>query len=123
MSVEVRCSEATVLRVPLSLWRVSAVSDHEKHEQTRKSAVKRGGSDRTNISCLSCFSWFHKTAPGARSPYGASFEKMIVPEAPNMPPTPWLTLIFAPGTWAGAVPRICRTLSCRAYMPYIPECM
>ena len=22
-----------------------------------------------------------------------------------------------------AMPRICRTLSCRAYMPYIPECI
>ena len=29
----------------------------------------------------------------------------------------------APGTCAGAVPRIWRTLSCRAYMPYMPECM
>ena len=24
---------------------------------------------------------------------------------------------------AGDVPRICRTLSCSAYMPYMPECM
>ena len=26
-----------------------------------------------------------------------SFDKMIVPEAANMPPTPWQTEIFAPG--------------------------
>ena len=55
--------------------------------------------------------------------YGDSLEKMIVPEAANMPPTPWQTEIFAPGTCAGATPRICRTLSCSAYMPYMPECM
>ena len=36
----------------------------------------------------------------------ASFEKMIVPDAVNMPPTPWQTEIFAPGIWAGAMPRI-----------------
>jgi len=55
--------------------------------------------------------------------YGGSFDMMIVPEAANMPPTPWQTLILAPGTWAGAMPRIWRTLSCKAYMPYMPECM
>ena len=27
------------------------------------------------------------------------------------------------GTCAGAIPRIWRTLSCNAYIPYIPECM
>ena len=48
---------------------------------------------------------------------------MIVPEAANMPPTPWQTEILAPGIWAGAVPRIWRTLSYSAYMPYMPECM
>jgi hypothetical protein len=48
---------------------------------------------------------------------------MIVPEAPNMPPAPWQTEILAPGICAGAVPRIWRTLSCKAYMPYMPECM
>ena len=52
-----------------------------------------------------------------------SFVKMIVPDAANMPPTPWHTEIFAFGTCAGAMPRICRTLSCSAYMPYMPECM
>lgn len=56
-------------------------------------------------------------------PYGRSFDMMIVPLAPNIPPTPCATLIFAPATCAGAVPRICRTLSCSAYMPYIPECV
>jgi len=40
-----------------------------------------------------------------------------------MPPTPWQTEIQTPGIWAGAVPRIWRTLSCSAYMPYMPECM
>jgi len=40
-----------------------------------------------------------------------------------MPPTPWQTEILAPGIRAGAVPRIWRTLSCKAYMPYMPECM
>jgi hypothetical protein len=48
---------------------------------------------------------------------------MIVPDAANMPPTPWQTEIFASLTCAGAMPRICRTLSCSAYMPYMPECM
>jgi hypothetical protein len=48
---------------------------------------------------------------------------MMVPEAANMTPTPWQTETLAPGIWAGAVPRIWRTLSCSAYMPYIPECM
>jgi hypothetical protein len=52
--------------------------------------------------------------------YGASFDMMMVPLAANMPPTPWQTEILAPGIWAGAVPRIWRTLSCKAYMP---ECM
>jgi len=55
--------------------------------------------------------------------YGASFDQITVPEAANMPPTPWLIEIFAPGTWAGAMPRSCRMLSCMAYMPYMPECM
>src|SRR5271165_5758954 len=49
-----------------------------------------------------------------------SFDMMIVPGAANMPPTPWQTEILALGIWAGAVPRICRTLS---YMPYMPACM
>jgi hypothetical protein len=44
-------------------------------------------------------------------------------DAANMPPTPWQTEIFASLTCAGAMPRICRTLSCSAYMPYMPECM
>jgi hypothetical protein len=48
---------------------------------------------------------------------------MIVPEAANMPPTPWQTEILAPGIWAGAMPRIRHTLSCSAYMPYMPEYM
>ena len=54
---------------------------------------------------------------------GGSFDMMIVPEAANMPPTPWQTEILASGTCAGAMPRIWRTLSCNAYMPYMPECM
>ena len=53
-------------------------------------------------------------------PQGRSLENTTVPLALNMPPTPWQTEIFAPGTCAGAVPRICRTLSCRANMPYMP---
>ncbi len=48
---------------------------------------------------------------------------MIVPDAANMPPTPWQTEIRASGTCAGAVPRIWRTLSCKACVPYMPECM
>jgi hypothetical protein len=32
-----------------------------------------------------------------------------------------LGAIRAPSIWAGADPRIWRTLFCRAYMPYIPE--
>ena len=52
--------------------------------------------------------------------HGGSFDMMIVPEAGNMPPTPWQTEISAPGICAGAVARIWRTLSCKAYMP---ECM
>jgi hypothetical protein len=45
---------------------------------------------------------------------------MIVPEAANMPPTPWQPESLAPGIWAGAAPRIWRTLSCNAHMPYMP---
>jgi hypothetical protein len=41
--------------------------------------------------------------------YADWFDMMIVPEAANMPP-PWQTEIRAPGIWAGAVPRIWRTL-------------
>jgi len=41
---------------------------------------------------------------------------MIVPEAANMPPTPSQTEIRAPGIWAGEIPRIWRTLSCKAYI-------
>ena len=66
--------------------------------------------------------WFKKQGASSEN-QGASLEKMIVPDAANMPPTPWQTEIFAPGTCAGAMPRICRTLSCSAYMPYMPECM
>ena len=65
----------------------------------------------------------HLVQKSADQEPGASFEKMIVPEAANMPPTPWHTEIFAPSTCAAAMPRICRTLSCNAYMPYMPECM
>ena len=46
---------------------------------------------------------------------------MIVPEAANRPPTPWQTEIPALGIWAGAMPRIWRTLFCNAYMPHMPE--
>jgi hypothetical protein len=46
---------------------------------------------------------------------------MIVPLAANMPPTPWQTEIRAPGIWAGAMPRIWRTLSYDAHIPYMPE--
>jgi hypothetical protein len=42
--------------------------------------------------------------------YGGSSDMMIVPDAANMPPTPWQTEILAPGIGAGAVPRIWRTL-------------
>ena len=48
---------------------------------------------------------------------------MIVPLAANMPPTPWQTEIRAPGIWAGAMPRIRRTLSYNAHIPYMPECV
>jgi hypothetical protein len=34
--------------------------------------------------------------------HGGLFDMMIVPEAANMPPTPWQTEILAPGIWAGA---------------------
>jgi hypothetical protein len=34
---------------------------------------------------------------------------MIVPEAANLPPTPWQTEIFASGIWARTVPRVWRT--------------
>jgi hypothetical protein len=46
---------------------------------------------------------------------------MMVPEAANMPPRPWQTEILAPRIWAGVAARIWRTLSCNAYMPYMPE--
>ena len=60
---------------------------------------------------------------GKTRAYGGSFDMMIVPEAANMPPTPWQTEILAPGIWASAVPRIWRTLSSKGYMPYIREGM
>jgi hypothetical protein len=39
---------------------------------------------------------------------GAWFDMMMVPEAANMPPTPWQTEILASGICAGALPRIWR---------------
>jgi peptidoglycan/LPS O-acetylase OafA/YrhL len=70
---------------------------------------------------------FHLTVLGGLQivspPYGTSFPMITVPLAANIPPTPWQTEIFAPGTWAGATPRIWRTLSWSAYIPYMPECM
>jgi hypothetical protein len=57
---------------------------------------------------------------GSIAAQGTSFDMMIVPDVANMPPTPWQTEIRAPGIWAGAVPRIWRTLFYKAYMP---ECM
>ena len=47
----------------------------------------------------------------------AAHSMVIVPDAANMPPTPWQTEILALGIWAGAGPRIGRTLSSGAYMP------
>ena len=47
---------------------------------------------------------------------------MTVSDEANMPPTPWQTEIRAPGFGRGRC-RIWRTLSCSAYMPYMPECM
>src|ERR1700728_2746630 len=64
----------------------------------------------------------YKFTPVLR-PYGTSFPMITVPLAANIPPTPWQTEIFAPGTWAGAIPRIWRTLSWSAYIPYMPECI
>jgi hypothetical protein len=64
-----------------------------------------------------------KRTEAAGSLHGGSFDMMIVPEAANMPATPWQTEIFAPGIWAGTVLRIWRTLFRCAYMPYMPECM
>lgn len=46
-----------------------------------------------------------------------------VAAAENMPPTPCTTESFAPAICAGEMPRICRTDSCSANIPYIPECM
>src|SRR5271165_2963652 len=40
---------------------------------------------------------------------------MMVPDAANIPPTPWQTEILASGIWAGAVPRIWRTLLQRVH--------
>jgi hypothetical protein len=41
--------------------------------------------------------------------HGGSFDKMIVPEAANMPPTPWQTEILAPG--ADEANRLCREVA------------
>ncbi len=54
--------------------------------------------------------------PGGAAQFG-SFDMMMAPEAANMPSAPWQTEILQPGIWAGAMPRIWRTLSCSAYMP------
>src|SRR5205085_5125159 len=78
-----------------------------------------------NLEILRCVIAHHSSRfarPGMTKGY-FSFVKMIVPDAANMPPTPWHTDIFASLTCAAAMPRIWRTLSCSAYMPYMPECM
>ena len=49
-------------------------------------------------------------ASGLSRAQGSSFDMMMVPEAANVPPTPWQTEIRAPGIWAGAVPPTWRTL-------------
>ena len=46
---------------------------------------------------------------------------MIVPEAANVPPTPWQTDISV-AVWVAPAPRIWRTLSYIGYMPYLLEC-
>jgi hypothetical protein len=60
--------------------------------------------------CIGAPDPFERVPPTARlretDHHGGSFEKMIVPEAANMPPTPWQTEILASGTCAGAMPRI-----------------
>ena len=64
------------------------------------------------------------TARGrAQRPYpcGSSLVKTRLPAAMNMPPTPWQNETLAPSTWCGASPRIWRTDSWMAYMPYMPE--
>jgi hypothetical protein len=38
---------------------------------------------------------------GSRLIYSGWFDMMIVPEAANMPPTPWQTEILAPGDLGG----------------------
>ncbi len=53
----------------------------------------------------------------------SSVVSTAVAAAENMPPTPCTRDSFAPLTCAGEMPRICRTPSCRANMPYMPECM
>ena len=66
----------------------------------------------------------HRRALQTASPQAASLLVITMqPLAANMPPTPRHTDTSAPSTCAGAVPRIWRTLSCKAYMPYMPECM
>lgn len=70
--------------------------------------------------------WINLDAVAARHKFRVAYATLVitmVPLALNMPPTPWTIEISAPGTWAGAVPRICRTPSCSAYMPYMPECI
>src|SRR5260370_11289505 len=53
--------------------------------------------------------WRARSSDFAKRAQGASFVMMMVPEAANMPPTPWQTEIRAPGIWAGAAPRIWRS--------------
>src|SRR5262245_46955120 len=60
---------------------------------------------------------------GRPRPHPRSLLNTMVPLAANMPPTPWAMEILAPLTCAAATPRIWRTPSCSAYMPYMPECM
>jgi hypothetical protein len=48
--------------------------------------------------------------------YGGSSDMMMVPEAANMPPTPWHTENLAPGIWA----RRCRASGARS--PARPTC-
>ena len=56
--------------------------------------------------------------PSVRS--SSRFVSTSVAAAANIPPTPCVTLTVTSGTWAGALPRSCRTDSWMANMPYIP---
>ena len=123
-------------RAQLAVGRPAGRPGHDQADGTVRKALLRdgggceqrpgGAEQRAAVEHVSWSSRFEVLAAprglarGRGAAQGRSFDMMTVPEAENIPPTPWHTLTFTSGTCAGAMPRTWRTLSCRANMPYMP---